>query len=171
MFDSEDNSDEEDGGYAGESGFFAICDPSVVSKKALQVYEKCPLAPLNLYTSSCLQPWSEKIASSDHTGNLSVSKIGRKKVRQLNDPNLSTFSRVFGFKTHGGLAALRYQDGIAIVDSNNELKSRLLVKQSSFCDLAFLPFMDSILAINEDSQVILHNYEVLTRLHWRFFFN
>ena len=46
-----------------------------------------------------------------------------------------------------------------IQKDDKQLKTRILTDEdSSFCDMTFLPFMESILAIDTKGKMVLHNY-------------
>ena len=53
----------------------------------------------------------------------------------------------------------RYEDGISVIQKDEkQLKTRILTEDRSFCDMTFLPYMDSILAIDTKGKMVLHNY-------------
>ena len=54
---------------------------------------------------------------------------------------------------------MKYMDGISVQLTTGEQMSRIL-SPVGFCDMSFLPYLDSIIAIDLDGNVILHDYAV-----------
>lgn len=116
------------------------------------ILDENPLGPDRLFTSSCIQKASTSLLYSDHTSKL-------KRIEQelnLEDPHLGTYSRIFGFKSHDDLTALKYQDGISIFQKSSKISQ--ILHEIEFADMNFLPWIDSMLALDIDGNLVLHDF-------------
>ena len=94
--------------------------------------------------------------------------MNRKTViyQNIHDEELGKFSKVYGIKCvqeeQNCLLAMKYMDGISIQLTNRDLDdarqmSRIL-SPVGFCDMSFLPYLDSIIAIDLNGNIVLHDY-------------
>ena len=148
--------------------------PCALIKRYANVVGECSLGPVNLLSSSCILEFSHqneaKLAFCDHTSKLRLCGLNSKNEFEttdyIEDPHLGKMSRLWGLKYDpwdNGMIALRYMDGISIFQNNEDqkfgLKSRILT-QEGFCDMSFLPFIDSVVAIDVNGNLVLHDYHV-----------